>query len=204
MPETTSFPYVKFCVSHRAEGGDGWESPGFGFLELLWEHSQEATGHSWTKLIGALREALETAISAGLRFDVDDFKKMAKSMRVGYWWGDDGGERFYRIACESRNLSACQAWEAYTERPPFILHGNRLAQGMELDHWPGLTGRVRLNSFSGRDEINAASYWNGKAYQPKPFKRFRITREMIAAQNKTARDAKKAAAAAEAEEAGRA
>ncbi len=96
-------------------------SPAMQLLQQVWEHKQEATGHSWLKLNHAMADALSLAIRAGMRFDVDDFGYMSRAFRSDYWIGD--GERFYELAVLYRNASAYQAFEASRRRKPFIVKG---------------------------------------------------------------------------------
>ena len=177
-------------------------SPGLRFVRMIWDHALESTGHSWQRLNWALSDTLRTAIKSGMRFDLDDFKTMRSTMRTGYWWGESGSDSYYRDACEVDNLSACHAIEALEERQPFILLGRRLARSQELSgelaRALGHSGRIKLNSWSGKDEINAGIYVYEDGRDTLK-KKFRITREMIAAANKSARDAKKAEKAAKEE-----
>lgn len=91
---------------------------------------------SYTRLNGALWQALTACISADLPFQRDTFQRIYNELRGGYWFGDSGGsahgERFYETAIDCNHASAIQSFEQYAERPgvlweedantPFRLH----------------------------------------------------------------------------------
>lgn len=112
-------------------------SPALAFVSQIWDHAQEATGHSWQRFNGALYQSVVLAIRAGLRFDEADFATFADKMRGGYWLGVGAGsslgEGLYTVAVAADNLSACQSVEAWKGRPPFIYGGSRLCCGSKLD-----------------------------------------------------------------------
>jgi len=120
-------------------------------LQQVWQHKQEATGHSWLKLNHAMADALGLAIRAGMRFDVGDFEVMAREFRSGYWIGD--GERFYELAVLYRNSSAYLAFEAKRQRKPFIVKDASLST--HTGDGPCGQGLARL-------VIGAAFLWQGE------------------------------------------
>jgi hypothetical protein len=95
-------------------------SPAMRFMDALWSGAQGATGHSWTRLNGAMHSGLMLAITAGLRFDEKDFSYCHREFRASYWIGADT-ERYYCAAVEVGNASAWKAYEQYTRRKPFVL-----------------------------------------------------------------------------------
>lgn len=89
-------------------------------LQMVWKHSQSATGHSWLKLNHAMAAALNLAIRSGMEFSVGDFEEIAKRFRSGYWHSP---ENSYRTAVLYRNSSAYLALENRLGRKPFIVKG---------------------------------------------------------------------------------
>lgn len=201
-------------IEQRERGGAF--SPPLATLEIIWKYSLDATGHSWTRLNGALRQHVKTMIEGGMPFDLGDFAWVREHYNSGYW---SDFESWYSAAVEVRNLSACKSIEAAIERNPFILNGQRLAVGTEVCgicdcgnptaawkplEWAYLP-QVKVTSFSpGQAVINLTiSEWR-KHGPAKVKRRFPLTHEDLAAANaliRTAEKAKKKAAAAEAEKA---
>lgn len=152
-------------------------SPAIQLLQQVWDHCQEATGHSWLKLNHAMADTLALAIRAGMRFDPDDFGVIARHYRPGYWLQT---EKAYSLAVLYRNASAYHAFEAHWERKPFIVKGAsihthtgdgpcgqglaRLIVGAEFS-WNG--ERVKVTSFhDGNDPyFVACSYRLEGEYQ---------------------------------------
>jgi hypothetical protein len=116
-----------------------------GFVRTIYDHSNSGKGHSWTILNGALYNAVSNAINAHLPFELDDFKQLY-GFKGGYWFGTDGdgknqGERFYTLAVDAGNMSACASFEAWRQFKPYLFLGRRLcvsgyqAGGGDLN-WP--------------------------------------------------------------------
>lgn len=120
------------------------QSDAYTFVQFIWQHAQTATGHSWTRFNGALHQALELAITAGLKFEVTDITAMNRNMRGSYWMG--GTERFYATAIKYANESACKACEHALNRPPTLFGGHRLHVDAAFQ-WKDVRGKV--TSFSG-------------------------------------------------------
>ena len=148
-------------------------------LTLVWKNTNTVLAHSWRRLNSSMQDALSLAIRAGMRFESSDFEYIAENFRFGYWGGrSDGymfGERYYRSACNEPNKSACQAFEEWRDREPFIadnvntgrywrnsktLSRSRLAIGFEF-YWNGETVTVTSFSIDG-------SYLSACSYQEKP------------------------------------
>lgn len=159
-------------------------------VDLVWKHNREATGHSWQRLNSSMAASVRLAISAGMRFAVDDFASIYSGMRGGYWFG--AGERFYTLAVEFDNISACQSYEAWKDRKPFIHGGRRLAIDSEMDHWLSREdahrlGRLVVTSFaSDGSYLTAVTYDGGKV--------MRITLEQLRSRERELEKSKKAAA----------
>jgi hypothetical protein len=167
------------------------KSPVVQLMILVWNNVNHVTSHSWERLNQAMLQALFLAIGSGWAFEVDDFKEIYESFRGGRWLGHQGLEGPYAKAISVANRSAAMAIEAYLERPPFMMnnvdqpgggiymHGgwtrkrDRLAVGSQFD-WEGY--RVRVTSFSGKDELIACYYKQMKRSES-PAKRFRISRK---------------------------
>lgn len=70
-------------------------------------------GHSWTRLNGSLADVVRLAISAGLRWDLDDFGTM---MRESSYHIPGDVDRYHAAACLSGNKSAANSIDAYRKR----------------------------------------------------------------------------------------
>lgn len=126
------------------------QSPALHLVEHVWRSKMESIEHSWTRVNHAMHTAVKLAIDAGLRFDPDDFGAIYREMRGSYWFGVPSGEQFYSKAAAMNHTSACQSFEKFADRPPFLFRGNRLAIGSELT-WDGQTAKV--TSFSHNDAL---------------------------------------------------
>jgi hypothetical protein len=107
------------------------DSPAVQLMAHLWEHRQEATGHSWLRMNQGLREGLFLAVKLGLTFNEGDLGEISRRFRGGYWFGADF-ESFYTCAAVYNNSSAWKAYEADAKRKPFIWKPARLR-----DRWGG-------------------------------------------------------------------
>lgn len=160
-------------------------------VSLVWKHNREATGHSWQRLNSSMAQAVSLAITAGMRFSTDDFASIHADMRGGYWFGEE--ERFYGLAVEFDNLSACQSFEAWKARKPFVHCGRRVAVGSSMDAWPrpeatkDMTWPPEVTSFAADGaSIIACTYKieGERSYPRKIAKRLRITLEEIRARER--------------------
>lgn len=109
-----------------------------------------------------LQRALTLAISMQLEFNKDDFSRMYKEYRGGYWFGvnQNGkgmGELFYTLACGIRNTSAAQSYEAFYGFAPFITKtGYRLHSGLWLR---SINRRYRVTGFDfDAKKVHLVSY----------------------------------------------
>lgn len=93
-------------------------------FHLLWGQNRT---RSWREENDALQSTLSLAIRARLAFEPDDFKTVYDEFKGGYWMGE--AEHYYTKACEDKNASACQSFEKWKGRPPFIFNSSRLHIG---------------------------------------------------------------------------
>ena len=159
-------------------------SPALVLVTHVWRNSQQATGHSWTRLNAAMTLAVELAIRAGLRFGPNDMAEISRTMRGGYWFR---GENLYTVAVKYVNTTACVSYETMVNRPAFVFGGGRLAEGSDLK-W-GDAGAVRVTSFAADGKSLIACSYLGSAR--KPARRVTITIEEMRAAEKTRTTANK-------------
>lgn len=103
----------------------------------IYRNSNNGKGHSWRILNSALFESLSTCITAHLPFQPDDFETIYNQFKGGFWFGADSdgkgaGGRFYSMAAECGNMSACQSFEQWRGFEPYLLLGKRMAVGFEV------------------------------------------------------------------------
>jgi len=153
------------------QNGEKEESPALRLLRLVWRNEGHGWGHSWARLNAVMYDTLTLAIVGGLRFDPDDFIAIFKELGFNWWGGEEGIERYYRLACNSRshggrdyvkpNMSACQAIEKTLDRKPFLYRergcagSQRLAVGLQFrweDQW------FKITSFNTVDTMVACAY----------------------------------------------
>jgi len=155
------------------------QSPALHLISHVWEHNREATGHSWQRLNASMHEAVNLAITGGLSFNVDDFKFIAEHYRIGYWGGNNGnmcGESFYSLAIKYGHASAWQSFEAWKQRKPFIISGQRMCVGAKAS-WYGRT--VDCTSIDAERIICCEYKWDDKLENHKLVKRHAITHDDI-------------------------
>lgn len=144
------------------------DSTAIRFLRMVWDHSHESTSHAWLKLNHALYETFSLAIRCGMDFDLDDFNRIFREFRAGYWIGANGMESMYRTAVIYRHNGAWKAIEHRLGRKPFIVKGAwldirtgdgpcgeglaRLVEGA-MFKWHGEI--VKVTSFRDPDYFNA-------------------------------------------------
>lgn len=106
------------------------DSPALVLIQYVWKTLNAAdrvvqTEASWRTINSAMRGALALAITSGMRFNPDDFNKIAE-LSSSYWLDWD---RVYATACghtwhgdtRNPNPSAYQAIEKYLGRTPFLI-----------------------------------------------------------------------------------
>ena len=131
----------------------GKDSPAVKLMSHLWNHKQEATGHSWLRMNQGLREGLFLAVKLGLPFSEDDIGEISRRFRGGYWFGADF-EAFYTCAVVYSNRSAWKAYEKSANRVPFIWKPATLR-----DRWGG--GGQGINN-PHRLTVGCEFIWNGE------------------------------------------
>ena len=129
------------------------------FVKLVWANAQGQDRHygrieSYSRLNSSLQDALSLAITSGMIFKKGDFEYIAGHFGFEYWCGNDGhmsGERYYSRAVWSGNISACQSFEAWKKRKPFVF--------VNVSHgWdPGIEERLKI-----RLVIRSKFRWNGE------------------------------------------
>lgn len=85
-------------------------------LYLTWERGMQ---DSWGRINASMRTALRLAIGAGLHFRASDFEEMYSKFRAHYWIGAEPEWIYSQAVCDL-NRSAFEAWEEYSNRPPFF------------------------------------------------------------------------------------
>ena len=95
-------------------------------LTHVWKCALRVKPFSDRRFNASMYDALELAIKAGLKFDIDDCTRIYETFHVGsgYFRGQilSFGDGFYSHAVISRNMSACHAFEHCRERKPFIVN----------------------------------------------------------------------------------
>lgn len=87
--------------------------------------AQVAFRNSQHRFHNIMDKGLGLAIESGLVFEPSDFATLAAWQNVYHIFG----ERFYTLAVKVNNVSACQSYEKYAQRKPFIYKGRRLVVG---------------------------------------------------------------------------
>lgn len=107
-------------------------SAAYKLVEHVWKHRHTDSwqGHHGNGLNQVMRQAVELAIRAQMAFAPDDFGRILGDFR-GACWSDC--ERWYTLAVQVSNGSACRALEAHLRRPPYILDtGARVSVGARI------------------------------------------------------------------------
>ncbi len=134
------------------------QSPVLDLLDLVWNHGEQATSHSWGRVNTSMQRALSLAIGCGMKFAPDDFAQIQRRYRFHYWGGNDAGgfaEGFYALAVAEGNVSACQAFEKWKGRAPFIADGVRPGRSVQFAHRGGFREKQRL-------AVGSTFHWQGQ------------------------------------------
>ena len=142
------------------------ESAAVQLMAHLWDHRQEATGHSWLRMNQGLHEGLMLAVKLGLEFHENDLHTIASRFRGGYWFGSEF-ESFYTCAVVYSNRSAWKAYEVYRDRTPFIWKPASLRDrwgggGQGINNPPRLTVGCEF-SWKG-EKVTVTSFNDEKKY----------------------------------------
>ena len=171
-------------------------SPAYKLLEHVWENEGHKQERSWDRLNHSMYAALKLAITSLMRFDRDDFEKIAQDFRIGYWGGNERhmcGENFYTAACAGtygQNMSACLSFEQWKQRKPFLVLRSqsenvkvRVHIGASFE-WPDwktkVMRRLCVTSFSEDATYFTAVQREWDSGRQKVKKRFNINHEQIA------------------------
>ena len=191
-------------------------SPAMKFLQMIWKHEGYQMSYSWLRLNQSMRQGLHLAITAGMKFDPDDFKiimsdprgaSLASGYNGGYWIGEKGNEECYSLACANNehrqaSPSAIKMIEKWLNRKPWLLHHRqgdptRLCVGAQIAWPPAKDAKMTLEvtSFGKNDTMNLAQ----REYQEQHgrcviVKRFKVTREQLAEVNRPFLEANRAVA----------
>jgi len=116
-------------------------------LDTVWRGCDRATSHSWSRVNSSMSSALALAIGSGMKFGADDFAEIERRYRFHYWGGESRGgfaEGFYCTAVAEGNVSACQAFEKWKGRKPFIVDNVQPGTGARFAHRVGFRQSSRL------------------------------------------------------------
>lgn len=96
----------------RAKGVKSTALHTFDMLDAITSHS------SWREINTSRFAALKFLVRF-VAFEREDFGKILRENKGGYWIGENGAENLYALAIESKNTSAVLSIEAYLGRKPF-------------------------------------------------------------------------------------
>lgn len=111
------------------------KSTAYTLIEFVWNN--ELT-KSYSRLNANMQDAMNLAINSNMNFHEDDFEKIRKKFRGGYWFGCNSngkghGERFYLLAISVSNKTAIKSYEKYEEFKPYISsEGHRMSSSSTL------------------------------------------------------------------------
>lgn len=177
------------------------DSPVITYLQSTYRMACSSGGHSWQVINRAMQRALSLAIEARFPFREDDFETLCRHL-PGHWpnngflgwtrWMSEGGEPFYRLAIESRNLSAAIAFERWKKRKPYIFRGKRLYEGARFEWEPGEwwycnsfdTEGQHINCGRYQSDENPMGWKNNTSAGEGPTQKMRLTVADIKAQEK--------------------
>lgn len=159
------------------------DSPAIQLLELVWRHNCAVVPHAWERVNHSMCRALELAIGAGLRFAPGDFGTIDDRYKPGFWYGEQGGEQFYRLAVVVGNVSAAQAWESRHGRRPL------LADDVEPPPWATLGGYIHLAGRRVRERLFVGAEFNYRG-QRATVTSFRVDGKVVACTYRDARHSK--------------
>lgn len=155
----------------------GKMSPAYRLIHQVWHHSK---ARSWLRTNSSMSTAIGLAVDAVMDFARDDMRNIGARMSGAYWLHL---EPLYSRAVEAGNLSACKSIEHALDRRPWVIGSRRIAVGTETP-W-GIVTSITDAHFT------ACTYAHGRR-DGKPLKRNRVTREMVADENRGERRARAA------------
>lgn len=108
-------------------------SPVIRLLDSVWEHTNEATTHSWDRLNRAMQAALEMAVGAGFSFAPDDIQHIMSNYRSDRWVGESI-EWLYKLAIVVENNTAILSYENAVDRKPFFGKNVTIESSLRWSH----------------------------------------------------------------------
>lgn len=107
----------------RAAREAGVESPALTAFRMMVELTP---ADSWRNVNGSRYDILKYATEY-LDFNPEDVKTIRREFDGSYWFGENGAENLYALAVQSKNNSACVAWETFLGRKPWwcLHHGKK-------------------------------------------------------------------------------
>ena len=174
------------------------KTPVIELIDHVWKQSFKACPHSWQAFNNTLRATLDVAITSGFRFHKDDFKTLHGRYKLYCWPSWEDGEGYYNLAASVGNISACQAFETWTGRKPFIFPSdekyNSPSRRLTLTDkfiWKG--NPVKVTSFKDdQNTLIACSYKDPQDQYPAKIKHiYKITNKDMAAERKWLKECQK-------------
>jgi len=108
------------------------DSPAMQLLTLIFTSTSPRCTRGDRNL--TMREGLRLATQVGMRFELDDFWRMAAILKSSSWLCNP--ERAYSEAVGWGNLSVARSYERWVGRKPFYWQGRRLRVHRQFD-WKG-------------------------------------------------------------------
>lgn len=126
---------------------------------------------SWRNVNGSRYDILKYATEY-LDFDPEDVRTIHREFDGARWFGENGAETLYALAVESKNNSACVAWETFLGRKPWWCSygGKKTRAHVGISLWID-TAWHKITSFR-EDYVNAKRDTDNKTV--------RLTREQMA------------------------
>lgn len=106
---------IQAQADKRAAREAGVESPALTAFRMMVELTP---ADSWRNVNGSRYDILKYATEY-LDFDPEDVKTIRREFNGAYWFGENGAETLYALAVQSKNNSACVAWETFLGRKPW-------------------------------------------------------------------------------------
>jgi hypothetical protein len=125
---------------------DAPHSPAMAFLAHAYAYRSRAVQASIRRTKEGMRQTLTLAIQLGLPFALRDFTWLATNPRPAYYdtspfgfrallsieTSKNSGEGWYTAAIQHEHMTACQSFEHWKGRRPFVVQGTRLHIGAVL------------------------------------------------------------------------
>lgn len=96
---------------------------------------------AWRDINPMYAKTLRLAITSRMHFEISDFAIISERYSAAHWLGDDASiEGWYALCIGRGHPSAAASFEAWLERPPFLVDGARVYVGRSFD-WEGTNYR---------------------------------------------------------------